>query len=63
MRETGGRRLEENAFRDGGCPILEMEFLVNGRNVLFLQDLDTRMRPEGEVAVLGHQSWAEVPFL
>jgi molybdopterin converting factor small subunit len=63
MRERGGWRFEEQAFRDGGRPIPEMEFLVNGHNVRFLQGPDTRLQPEDEVTVFIHRSWAEVPFL
>jgi len=63
MREQGGWRFEEQAFRDGGHPIPEMEFLVNGHNVRFLQVLDTALKPEDEVVVFIHRSWAEVPFM
>lgn len=63
MREQGGWRLEEKAFGDGGRPIPEMEFLVNGHNVRFLQDLDTALKPADEVVVFIHCSWAEVPFM
>lgn len=63
MREMGGWRLEEKAFRDGGGPIPELEFLVNGHNVRFLQNFDTPLRPEDEVVVFIHRSWAEVPFM
>ena len=45
MRETGGWRLEEKAFRDGR-PIPEMEFLISGHNVRFLQNFDTTLSPE-----------------
>ncbi len=63
MREKGGWRLEEKAFRNGSRPIPEMEFLVNGHNVRFLRDLDTAVGPEDEVVVFVHRSWAEVPFM
>ncbi len=63
MREQGGWRFEEQAFRDGGHPIPEMEFLVNGHNVRFLQGSDTALKPEDEVVVFIHRSWAEVPFM
>lgn len=63
MRQKGGWRLEEKAFRDGGRPIPEMEFLVNGVNVRFLRDLDTALAPGDEVVVFLHRSWAEVPFM
>ncbi len=63
MREQGGWRFEEQAFRDGGHPIPEMEFLVNGHNVRFLQGSDTTLKPEDEVVVFIHRSWAEVPFM
>ena len=63
MREKGGWRLEEKAFRNGDRPIPEMEFLVNGHNVLFLQGVDTALKPKDEVVVFLHRSWAEVPFM
>ena len=63
MRETGGWHLEEKAFRDDGQPIPEMEFLVNGHNVRFLQDFETTLGPDDEVVVFIHRSWAEVPFM
>lgn len=63
MREKGGWRLEEKAFRNGDRPIPEMEFLVNGHNVRFLQGVDTALKPEDEVVVFLHRSWAEVPFM
>jgi molybdopterin converting factor small subunit len=63
MREQGGWRFEEQALRDGGQPIPEMEFLVNGHNVRFLQGSDTALKPEDEVVVFIHRSWAEVPFM
>ncbi len=63
IREQGGWRFEEQAFRDGGHPIPEMEFLVNGHNVRFLQGLDTVLKHEDEVVVSIHRSWAEVPFM
>ncbi len=63
MREKGGWRFEEKAFRDGHHPIPEMEFLVNGHNVRFLQGADTALKPEDEVVVFIHRSWAEVPFM
>ena len=51
------------AFRDDGQPIPEMEFLVNGHNVRFLQDFETTLGPDDEVVVFIHRSWAEVPFM
>lgn len=63
MREQGGWRFQERAFRDGTQPIPEMEILVNGRNIRFLQGPDTAVRPEDEVVVFLHRSWAEVPFM
>ena len=63
MRETGGWRFEDRAFRNGGGLIPEMEFLVNGHNVRFLQGADTVLKPEDEVVVFIHRSWAEVPFM
>ncbi len=63
MREKGGWRFEEKAFGDGGRLIPEMEFLVNGHNTRFLQGPDTALKPDDEVVVFIHRSWAEVPFL
>jgi molybdopterin converting factor small subunit len=63
MREQGGWRLEEKAFRNGGKLIPEIEFLVNGHNARFLQGLKTPLAPEDEVVVFIHRSWAEVPFM
>lgn len=63
MREEGGWRFEEKAFQDGRHPIPEMEFLVNGHNVRFLQGPDTALQPGDEVVVFIHRSWAEVPFM
>lgn len=63
MREKGGWRFEEKALRDGGHPIPELEFLVNGRNIRFLQGPDTALKPEDEVVVFVHRSWAEAPFM
>ncbi len=63
MREKGGWRFEERALRDGHHPIPEMEFLVNGHNVRFLQGANTPLKPEDEVVVFIHRSWAEVPFM
>lgn len=63
MRGTGGWRLEEKAFREDGRLIPEMEFLVNGHNARFLQGPDTALKPEDEVVVFVHRSWAEVPFM
>jgi molybdopterin converting factor small subunit len=63
MREKGGWRFEERAFRNGGRLIPEMEFLVNGQNVRFLQGFDTAVKPDDEIVVFIHWSWAEVPFM
>ncbi len=63
MREKGGWRFEERAFRNGGHLIPEMEFLVNGQNARFLQGPDTVLKPEDEIVVFIHSSWAEVPFM
>src|SRR3970040_1422809 len=63
MRETGGWRFEGRACRDGGRLIPEMEFLVNGHNVRFLQGADTVLKPEDEVVVFIHRSGAEVLFV
>jgi molybdopterin converting factor small subunit len=63
MRETGGWRFEDRALRNGGGLIPEMEFLVNGHNARFLQGEDTVLKPEDEVVVFIHRSWAEVPFM
>ena len=63
MREKGGWRFEEKALRDGGHPIPELEFLVNGHNVRFLQGSDTALKPEDEVVVFVHRSWVEAPFM
>lgn len=63
MRQKGGWRFEERAFRNGGHLIPEMEFLVNGQNARFLQGPDTALKPEDEIVVFIHRSWAEVPFM
>lgn len=63
MREKGGWRFEDKAFHEDGRPIPEMEFLVNGYNVRFLQGLDTALKSEDTVVVFLHRSWAEVPFM
>ncbi len=63
MREKGGWCFEEKALEDGGHLIPEMEFLVNGRNARFLQGPGTPLKPEDEVVVFIHRSWAEVPFM
>ena len=63
MRAQGGWRLEEKAFRDDGRLIPELELLVNGRNARFLRGADTALKPEDEVVVFIHRSWAEVPFM
>jgi molybdopterin converting factor small subunit len=63
MREKGGWRFEEKAFRDGGHPISELEFLVNGHNARFLQGANTALKPEDEGVAFIHRSWAEVPFM
>ena len=63
MREEGGWRFEERAFRNGGTLIPEMELLVNGHNARFLQGPDTALKPEDEIVVFIHRSWAEVPFM
>jgi len=63
MREKGGWRFEEKAFREGGHVIPELEFLVNGHNTRFLHGLGTALKPEDEVVVFIHRSWAEVPFM
>ena len=63
MRENGGWRFEEKAILPGGRTIPELEFLVNGRNARFLHGLGTALKPEDDVVVFIHRSWAEVPFM
>lgn len=63
MRKTGSWRFEDRAYRNSGRLIPEIEFLVNGHNARFLQGADTALKPEDEVVVFIHCSWAEVPFM
>lgn len=63
MRDKGGWRFEERAFRDASELIPEVEFLVNGHNARFLQGPNTALKPADEVVVFIHRSWAEVPFM
>ena len=63
MREKGGWRFEDKAFGEDGRTIPELEFLVNGRNARFLHGLDAALKPEDDVVVFIHRSWAEVPFM
>ena len=38
-------------------------YTASGHNARFLQGADTVLKPEDEVVVFIHRSWAEVPFM
>lgn len=63
MRSLGGKGVREHLFSTDGKPRKEVEILVNGRNIRFLQDMDTPLNRDDVVTIYLHGSWWEFPFL
>lgn len=63
MRSSGGKGVREHFFSADGKPRKDVEILVNGRNIRFLQELDTPLNRDDLVTIYLHGSWWEFPFL